>query len=288
MNLKKNNFLLIALIAIIVSGCTSSSPGTSTGAQGTGVNGVQDCGADGACFSAAAANCTPVKVTLTFSVDFLGILSTTTNYLELSKKEGITCKYYQRTESQVVKLSDEIKQQLLSSGKTEAEIEQQESELQTSANQVIGLETSCRFETAKLVELLRNWQAGNFSTDDLSEPNCVEGNVDVSLEQVQAAAVAEENKCLISSDCSEGFHCFKKECINNEVIESKSACEAEVCTGSTCEFNVCQQTCPNCEDGKLSCMMSSNPVIDKKCVECFMDSMCATGFECKAYECVAK
>ncbi|MDO8428607.1 MAG: hypothetical protein Q7S92_05340 [Candidatus Diapherotrites archaeon] len=199
MNLKKNNFLLIVLIAIIVSGCTGSYKG-STGSsqsngndgsaanasnQGTAVNGVLDCGADMSCFSEAASTCTPAKVQWlltsqgTGSAPAVGTLQTVTYYSELSQKKDTTCKYYQEGKSVLVKFTDEKKQSMLASGKTEAEVAAEEVQVQEDYSKSFNpFPISCRFEDSKLVELLAKWENGNLTLADFA--GCSPGNVDVS------------------------------------------------------------------------------------------------------------
>ena len=96
-------------------------------------------------------------------------------------------------------------------------------------------------------------------------------------------------ECLVSSDCDSGYHCFDRECLSNSVANVFPDCIDQVCDGTTCTYNVCNQSCANCEDGKMGCLQSTtdNPM-HLKCVECFIDSQCATGYVCEIYLCVAE
>ena len=93
-------------------------------------------------------------------------------------------------------------------------------------------------------------------------------------------------ECTLSTDCKAEFHCFQRKCISNEVLRNFSACEDKVCEGGVCRFNVCRQECKNCKDGKMSCILSSEAIKNNKCVECFTDLACKSGYICEEYRCV--
>ena len=94
--------------------------------------------------------------------------------------------------------------------------------------------------------------------------------------------------CTVSSDCAEGFHCFRNDCINNTVLNEFEPCTDSVCTDGACTYNIyCTQECENCQKGKMSCMLSYEKIIkDNLCVECVMNGMCKPGYSCEKYRCV--
>jgi len=90
---------------------------------------------------------------------------------------------------------------------------------------------------------------------------------------------SEERECLFSKDCEEGFHCANKKCVNNDILLAKQSCESN---------DDCSQECENCKNGEMRCMLSSEELKNKKCVECFMNMQCKEGHICEGYECVAE
>ena len=93
-------------------------------------------------------------------------------------------------------------------------------------------------------------------------------------------------ECYTSRDCEEGFHCFKCKCISNDILNKFESCKEKVCDGNSCRYDACLQKCKNCKDGRMRCMHSSKEFANKKCVECFMDMQCKSGYVCKEYVCV--
>ncbi|MFH1956328.1 MAG: hypothetical protein ABIJ28_01645 [Patescibacteria group bacterium] len=109
--------------------------------------------------------------------------------------------------------------------------------------------------------------------------------ITVSESTIQGVEQISREKCYSSSDCKEGFHCFDQECINNDILKEFSACEKKVCEGEICRYNICLQECQNCKDNKMVCLLTSEKVANEKCVECFIDSQCKSGYTCQEYKC---
>ena len=86
-----------------------------------------------------------------------------------------------------------------------------------------------------------------------------------------------DRECLFSEDCEEGFHCTNDECVSNDIINNFQDCVNN---------NECTQTCTNCKKENYICMYSSESFKNRKCVECFMDLQCNSGYACKSYQCV--
>ncbi|MDO8509158.1 MAG: hypothetical protein Q7S27_05750 [Nanoarchaeota archaeon] len=116
------------------------------------------------CFIKASENCLPSKFLNTITADFLGVLSTTTTYIELKGADYTDpygrCIYYQRVESNSVELSHELKQQMLNGGATQEEIEQQQQISNKSAQETVGIASTCKFETDNLNSILNRWKQG--------------------------------------------------------------------------------------------------------------------------------
>ena len=124
------------------------------------------------CFINASENCEPSKLLNTVSVEIFGMLSTSTTYVELRGVEAGKCIYYQRTESNSVEFTDMMVQQMLDSGATQEEIDQQEQTANDSAQQTVGLEKTCKFNTEDLTAMLNRWEEGSFSTEDWNVAEC--------------------------------------------------------------------------------------------------------------------
>lgn len=85
-----------------------------------------------------------------------------------------------------------------------------------------------------------------------------------------------EPECSTSNACEENFQCIYPQCISNSFLEDLSDCINNKCSGE----------CMNCDDNEYSCIHSSSPPLDNKCIECFADMQCNSGYTCKAYTCV--
>jgi hypothetical protein len=141
---------------------TQEAP-TSTGAM--------DCGYDFDCFIEKASTCSPASGVFIAPVDFIGVLITTTSFVEIKGLDEGKCVFYIRTEDVKMEYSDELIQQMLDGGLTEEEIEQQRQLAEEQAQQV-GIDDTCRFNTSDLEALLRRWQQGNFSSEDYDMAEC--------------------------------------------------------------------------------------------------------------------
>ena len=124
------------------------------------------------CFIEASENCEPSKLLNTVSIEIFGMLSTSTTYMELKGIESSKCVYYQRTESNSVEFTEEMVQQMLDGGATQEEIGQQEQTANDSAQQTVGLEKTCKFNTNDLTDMLNRWEEGSFSTEDWDVAEC--------------------------------------------------------------------------------------------------------------------
>ena len=81
-----------------------------------------------------------------------------------------------------------------------------------------------------------------------------------------------EDSCLGDAFCFRGF------CIEEDFFDKFEECIDNACT----------QTCTNCLSGNYICNYITNEYFSGQvCVECFMDSHCNEGYECKLYECIA-
>jgi len=124
------------------------------------------------CFIDASKNCEPSKLLNTVSINIFGMLGTSITYMELKGIESGKCVYYQRIESNSVEFTEELVQQMLDNGTTQEEIDQREQTANDSAQQTVGLEKTCKFNTTDLTDMLNRWEEGNFSTEDWAVAEC--------------------------------------------------------------------------------------------------------------------
>lgn len=124
------------------------------------------------CFINASENCEPSKLLYTVSIDLFGMFDTVTTDMEIKGIESGKCIYYQRTESNSIKFTNEMVQQMLDGGATQEQIDQQEQTANDSAQQTVGMEKTCKFDTKDLTAMLKRWKQGIMSTDDWDVAKC--------------------------------------------------------------------------------------------------------------------
>jgi len=123
-----------------------------------------DCGTDFNCFIEASENCGLAQLYWTYSADIFNMISTSTTFIELRGIESNKCIYYQKTESNSVRYSDELVQQLLNGGATQGEIDQAEQEANESAQNTVGTGLVCSFDINDLTLMLERWKDGNITS----------------------------------------------------------------------------------------------------------------------------
>lgn len=131
-----------------------------------------DCLTDQDCLIAATEVSQPTRVAWNMMANIYGVIVDSDTDMEITA-QAIRHKYQQKTVRIKTMLSDELKQALLEDGKTQAEIDQTEADAQTSAQEAVGTMMTCTFgDNKQMVGLLRQWQAGNFTEDDLNFAEC--------------------------------------------------------------------------------------------------------------------
>jgi hypothetical protein len=134
-------------------------------------------------------------------------------------------------------------------------------------------------KSGEMTKVLTN--NGEVCEECLFDNECKNGFICVEEECVEMALQEEGSACMFNSDCPEGMHCEP----GDTCMPDSSIGEFELCDTAELVSECKERECANCDDGKYSCMMSSGPM-DKRCVECFMDSMCKDGFMCSRYLCI--
>jgi hypothetical protein len=126
------------------------------------------------CFIRAAETCRKAGLTVTGSLDLLGIFTTTgTSYREIrGRQNGDYCAIYFKTGKTDVKFTEEFVRKMKERGVTDEQIEQKELEANRTADLAEGSDGICTFKRAKLVALLRKWKSGSFSSEDWKGGDC--------------------------------------------------------------------------------------------------------------------
>jgi hypothetical protein len=125
---------------------------------------VTNCGGDVNCLIGKSNNCERSKASFNATLDFFGLLISTTTSYEIKGVEENKCVLYLKTENQTIDISDELRQQMLASGKTQEQIEQQKQESNKQAELTIGKDGLCKFnKNSDLTSLLGKWKSGTSS-----------------------------------------------------------------------------------------------------------------------------
>lgn len=124
---------------------------------------VIDCGESIDCLIDKSENCGPSKVSFNTIIDIIGrIVSTNTSYEIKGVKEN-KCLLYLKTVNQTVVYSDELVQQMLVSGLTQEQIEQNEQEVNKQMATIVGKDGLCKFNRNEdLTSLLQKQRDGTF------------------------------------------------------------------------------------------------------------------------------
>jgi len=142
-------------------------------------------------------------------------------------------------------------------------------------------------------------------SDCVNDHHCIEG-----YQCVEYACVIDENPgqgeecgdviCQTDEYCdSYPYVCTPKSALGEECDIYRDSCIDGMCIDDICvsedffdQFASCTMggddcitPCTNCEDGVYTCPYISR-ANDAKCVECFMDLQCNSGYKCYLYECV--
>lgn len=276
---------IVLLFIFLLTGCGQKQVKPTT----------KDCKNDFSCFTSASETCTPAKVNYKTTANIFGVLLETDNSYELKKSDAGKCIFSLKTNNINLKYSDELLKRMKDGGATKEQIDQQLQQTKDQYKPFIGKEGSCMGDSNVISSLLKRWEQGTFSTSDWDNLDCtgpyfdqmktntsfgkVEGNLtqkgnSTSLEI--SIGDTSERECFFTKDCKVGFHCMNKECISNSIIDNLQDCVNKECT----------QICTNCKKEKYLCMFSSESFKNNKCVECFMNLQCNSGYACKSYQCV--
>ena len=173
----KKLWIIFILVIVVISGILAFYIVKQRLSVGTRISPVPipniiNCNTNIDCFIEASKNCDPAKVIYTTIIDLFGVEQITTSFFEIKELEANKCVFYLRTESNDIKFSNELIQQMLANNFTLAEIENQEQESNQIADELEGKDGTCRFNTPDLTSMLNRWEAGTFSTEDWDVAEC--------------------------------------------------------------------------------------------------------------------
>ena len=278
----------LLLVGVLLFGCLGSSDQSKTMTKDEKIAKiaqmqVKDCKSDFNCFVAAAENCEDAKVNYSISLNLFGIMSTSNASYGLNKETTGLCTFSLITNSIDVGISPDALKTASEKGVT-PEQQQQIDKLIQSAREhnakFIGKPGSCTGDTSLVYAFLKRWEEGKFSTQDWSNLKCTgpyfeEMGFNSETGTSQFTSQSSKSECFSNSDCDTGSYCSNGACLSNDFLSSFAACTN----------NKCAQSCVNCKKGQYACMHSTNEVENNKCVECFMDLQCKTGYKCNQYKC---
>ncbi|MCW8965384.1 MAG: hypothetical protein OQK82_01660 [Candidatus Pacearchaeota archaeon] len=115
------------------------------------------------CLIEVAESCGYAKMYTSNEVNFLGIIVSSTEYIELKGEENEKCIFYQRMEDNGNKLSFDTKELMLRKGISQEEINKKEEEFNDAALETIGMFYTCKFDREELVLMLKRWKQGIFN-----------------------------------------------------------------------------------------------------------------------------
>jgi len=133
---------------------------------------ITDCKTDFDCFIEASKDCNQAKMTHTSTVNIFSMMQTTTLFFEIKGVEKDKCIFYIRNEKNDLKFSDELIQQMLASGVTQEQIQEEEQKANKNADIAEGIDGTCKFNTNDLISILNKWKVDKFSTDDYGIAEC--------------------------------------------------------------------------------------------------------------------
>jgi hypothetical protein len=120
---------------------------------------VLECGTDFTCLVDYSENCTLSNVTSTETLSLFGVNSTSVTYYEIKGSEEGKCLLYNQPLFINATFPEGTSQETIDA-------------YQNSSQGLIGTNGTCQFNTPDLTALLRNWDDGNYTSEDLDSANC--------------------------------------------------------------------------------------------------------------------
>lgn len=145
----------------------STSSDTTSCCTGECEISMLECGNDIDCFIAATETCSKASLTHEFTVNLFGFAQTSTTYYETIVAETGKCTLYHRLTAAQGYYDEDGVQTLLDQGKTQAEIDTLEQQMNDILQGMIGTpdaEETCKYEKSQLTYIIQELKQGNMSS----------------------------------------------------------------------------------------------------------------------------
>ncbi len=120
----------------------------------------------------ASKTCKESNIKYINTISLFGIEQTTVTYFEIKGLKEDKCELYIRSDKITIELSDEFQRSYLSSGGTQAKLDQLIIDTNREGDALEGKDGTCSFDISYLTNLLEEWNVGTFSNDYVEEGNC--------------------------------------------------------------------------------------------------------------------
>lgn len=150
-------------LSLLLLGSCSSSKTSSSG-----------CGEDLACFIKAVESGKKSKATIVKSYDNSPMKTSSTTFIEVKGYQQDDAVFYLRFDDMDVEFSPDKKMK----GPQLERMKKTEAKLKENYKTMIGLEQTCTLSKTDLLEMLKRWETGKISSDDLTRTGCSGSFVD--------------------------------------------------------------------------------------------------------------
>ena len=154
--------IIAVLLVVIFIAINNKSPGNGDSSVSDNLGKLID----------ASKTCKESNIKYINKISLFGIEQTTVTYFEIKGLKEDKCELYIRSDKITIELSDEFQRSYLSSGGTQAELDQLIIETNREGDALEGKDGTCSFDVSYLTNLLEEWNVGTFSNDYVEEGNC--------------------------------------------------------------------------------------------------------------------
>ncbi len=159
MLLKKISLLLVFILILVVTGCSSTTS--------------KDCGKDLSCFVSAAESCSLAKVEHKIFSDLYGqMVQEIGEKYELVKSADGKCIFNIAVINSDLKFPDSKVKEMKAKGTTQEQIDQLLKLTKSNSAPIVGKFGSCKGDTSVISAMLKKWQKGSFAKSDWDNLNC--------------------------------------------------------------------------------------------------------------------
>jgi hypothetical protein len=142
--------------------------------------GYADCGWSTACLVNHIQAKAPAAGRQLTVLPIFGLVTTTVSYVQVGGFGSGATTVYLRTDRNAATLAPEAVQAMKAKGMSDADILKSQAKTSASAASAVGLDGTCRMKDAALVDMLRRWYAGSYSSDDWNSAEICTGRMFVN------------------------------------------------------------------------------------------------------------